>query len=144
MRFSAAAGHKVVATSTASTVGKVSGFVVDPESRQVVALHLKKTDGDADTLLWSALTAFGPDAVTVTGADVLSSADGKVAELGDKHHTLLGKRVLTEDGDAHGKVDDVEFDPETGAITALITENDEIPGARLAGVGSYAVVVRRA
>lgn len=144
MRFSEAKGQKVISTSSATTVGKVDGFVVDPTRQTVVALTLKKTDGAEDTLLWSALTAFGRDAVTVAGADSLTVADERVALLGDKHHTVLGKRVLTEGGDDLGTVSDVEFDATTGGITTLLTKTEEISGRRLHGIGSYAVVVRNA
>ena len=142
MRFSEAKGQKVMSTSTATTIGKVEAFVIDPAGQSVVALTLKKTGGDADTLLWSALSAFGRDAVTVAGADALTVADERVALLGDKHHTVLGKRVLTEGGDDLGAVTDVEFDATTGAVTALLTKTAEIAGSRLHSVGSYAVVVR--
>ena len=37
-------GTKTVSTSSADTVGKVSGFLLDPASRSVVALEFKKTD----------------------------------------------------------------------------------------------------
>ena len=141
MRFSEAKGQKVMSTSSATTVGKVEAFVIDPAAAAVVALTLKKTDGDADTLLWSALSAFGRDVVTVTDADVLTVADERVAMLGDKHHTVLGKRVLTEGGDDLGEVADVEFDSATGAVTTLLTKTEEIAGSRLRGIGSYAVVV---
>lgn len=143
MRFSEARGHKVVSTSSATTVGRVDELLVEPAQRAVVALHLKKTEGDVDTLLWPAMTAFGRDAVTVSGAEALVKADGRIAELAGKPAHLLGKRVLTEDGDEQGKVQDVEFDPETGTLTTLLTDRAEIPGERLSGVGSYAVVVRR-
>lgn len=144
MRFSEAEGHRVLSTSTATTVGKVGALLVDPVERAVVALHLKKTPGDADTLLWPAMTAFGRDAVTVSGDEVFTTAEGRVAELGGKAATLVGKRVLDEGGDELGKVQDVEFDAGSGAITGLLTADDELDGARLLGVGSYAVVVRRA
>ena len=144
MRFSEAKGQKVLSTSSATTVGKVEAFVVDPTERTVVALTLKKTEGDADTLLWSALSAFGRDAVTVTGSDALTVADERVALLGDKHHTVLGKRVLTEGGDDLGNVVDVEFDATTGAVITLLTKTEEIAGRRLHGVGSYAVIVSNA
>lgn len=142
MRFSDAHGRKVVSTASATTVGKVDGYAVDPGSRKVVALHLKKTDGDADTLLWSAMTAFGPDAVTVSGPEAFVKADGDIAALLDKHHKVQGRRVLTEGGDELGKVDDVEFDAETGSVLTLLLKDGEVAGERLLGIGSYAVVVR--
>lgn len=142
MRFSDAKNHKVVSSSSAATVGKVKGFVVDPATRSVVGLRLKKTE-DGDILRWDALTAFGSDAVTVTGPDVIVSEDEQVDALSGKDHAVLGKRVLSTWGDELGEVKDVEFDEATGAVTALLVKgNDDVAGERLVGVGSYAVVVR--
>ncbi|GAB2919246.1 hypothetical protein GCM10027047_16010 [Rhodococcus aerolatus] len=139
--FSDAKGRKVVSTSTADTVGKISEFVVDPSSRSVVAVLCKKTE-DGDTLRWSDITAFGDDAVTVANAGVIGSPDETVGALTGKDHHVLGKRVLTSRGADLGKVKDVEFDHESGAIENLVLDDQSIGGARLLGVGSYAVVVR--
>lgn len=138
--FSQARGLQVVSTSTAATVGKVDGLLVDPVSRRVVALTLKKSAG-GDVLRWSDLTAFGTDAVTVSGEDRLGSADEQLSRLGDKHHHPLGKRVLSADGDELGKLSDVEFDPGSGEVTGLVLDTGPIAGARLLGIGTYAVVV---
>ena len=141
MRFSEATGRQVVTTSTAETVGRVDDFVVDPRRRAVVALSLKRTEG-GDTLLWTDIAAFGADAVTVTSADKIVDAAPAIVALSGKEHRLVGKRVLTADGDDIGIVDDVEFDADTGTITSLLLSSGDVEGARLVGVGSYAVVVR--
>ncbi|WP_375401371.1 PRC-barrel domain-containing protein [uncultured Amnibacterium sp.] len=140
MKFSEAEGHKVVSTSSAETVGRVSEFVVDPASRQVVAVEIKKAER-GDLLAWPDIAAFGADAVTVAGAGAIGAGVGPVTELLGKDHHLRGKRLLTAGGDELGKVTDVEFDPATGAITALLMKKESVDGARLIGVGSYAVVV---
>jgi sporulation protein YlmC with PRC-barrel domain len=142
MRFSDAEGRKVVSTVTAETVGRVSDYVIDPETRTVAALVLKKTSGSDNILPWENLEAFGEDAVMVVDARRLTSASGRVAELSDKRHREHGKRVLSTAGVDLGKVTDVEFDPETAAVTALILDEGTIEGARLLAAGSYAVIVR--
>lgn len=141
MRFSEATGHKVVSTATADTVGRVAGFTVDPQSRAVVALELKKT-ASGRVLRWSDLLAFGADAVTVSGADKITEPDEPITALTGKAHHLVGKRLLSSAGDVLGKVDDVEFDPETGMVTSLLANGAGLDGRRLIGVGSYAVVVQ--
>ncbi|HVX44890.1 MAG TPA: PRC-barrel domain-containing protein, partial [Mycobacteriales bacterium] len=70
-------------------------------------------------------------------------ADGELAVLADKNHRVLGKRVLTDRGDEVGSVSDIEFDPETGAVRALLLGKEEISGERLHAIGSYAVIVQR-
>ncbi len=142
MRFSEAQKQKVVSTSSATTVGRVDGFVVDPVTSRVVALKLKKTPGDADLLAWSALTSFGTDAVTVPDEGVFTSADGEFAELADSDHDVMGKLVLTRTGVELGTVEDVEFDTTDGTVRTVITGRTEIPGAAMTGLGTYALMVR--
>jgi sporulation protein YlmC with PRC-barrel domain len=141
MLFSQAHGRKVVSTTTADTVGRIDGFIVDPAIRAILALQVKKAS-TGSVLLWADMTAFGSDAVTVPGAEHITEPAGAVAELSGKGHQLLGKRVLTTLGDEIGKVDDVEFDADNGTITGLMLKQGQIDGIRLIGVGSYAVVVQ--
>lgn len=141
MLFSDVHGRKVVSTNTADTVGKVDDFVIDPVTRTVAALQIKKAD-DGDTLAWPAITAVGADAITVPDASAITDAQGRVAELTGKDHRAKGKRVLDTAGDEIGKVKDVDFDPATGSITTLRLDDREVPGAALLGIGSYAVVVQ--
>lgn len=143
MLFTQATGRKVVSTSTAETVGQIADFVVDPQSHTVVALTVKKAD-HGDTILWSQISAFGSDAVTVTGAETIIDANSAVAELAGKDRRLLGKRVLTSAGEDLGAVTDVEFDPDSGAIAALTLAGGPVQGNRLIGIGSYAAVVHAA
>lgn len=141
MLFSQANGRKIVSSSNAEKVGKVAGFVVDPRRRRVLAVRVKKSQ-TGDVLRWSDLTAFGTDAVTVSDASMLGSGGDDVAALSDKAHRLVGKRVLSTTGDELGKLGDVDFDPETGALTRLLVKDGpEVPAESLVGVGSYAVVV---
>ncbi|HVL93803.1 MAG TPA: PRC-barrel domain-containing protein, partial [Acidimicrobiales bacterium] len=55
---------------------------------------------------------------------------------------LPGRRVLTERGRELGAVADVEFDPATGAVTAVLVGQTTVAGDRLIGLGSYALVVK--
>lgn len=142
MRFTEARKQKVVSTSSATTVGRVDGFVVDAPAAKVLALKLKKTSGDGDLLRWSDLTAFGRDAVTVPDDGVFTTAEGELATLADKHHDVLGKLVLTDSGLELGEVEDVDFDLSDGTVLTVLTDRQEIPGSRLLAVGSYAVMVR--
>lgn len=145
MLYSDLKGRKLVDTSSADTVGKVDGFLLDPATRSVAALEFKKTDSGS-IVAWSDLTAVGADAVTVAGASVIVAADGTMADLASKDGTVLKKRVLTLAGDDLGSVHDIDLDPETGALVSLILGDKKhqtsVEGSRLLGVGSYAVVVK--
>ena len=142
MLFSDATGRTVLSTGTAETVGTVAGFLVDPVTAQIVALRLKKTHGSGNTVPWTDLTSFGADNVTVTSADVITEATGTVKDLDSKAGQLLGKRLLTDAGTDIGTVNDIEFDPASGAVISLKTSNGPVYGDRLIGCGSYAVIVK--
>jgi sporulation protein YlmC with PRC-barrel domain len=141
LRFSEAMGRKIVSLATAETVGLLGEFVVDPHSHRVVALGVTKSKA-GDTLRWESIESFGPDAITVSDADKIAGADQEAADLSGKAHALVGKRVLVTIGDQIGEVDDVEFDAESGVLTAIYLPGQELEATRLVGVGSYAVVVQ--
>lgn len=133
-------GTKAVSTSTADTVGKVSGFMLDPATRSLVALEFKKTDSGRYTP-WSDLKAVGGDAVTVADDSVITEGNAQIDALADKDHSVIKKRVLATSGDELGKVKDIDFDPETGALNFLVVDKTQVAASRLRGVGSWAVVV---
>ncbi len=140
MLFSEASGRKVVSTSTAETVGQIADFVIDPQSHSLVALTVKKTH-QGNTLLWTRITAFGVDAVTIPAAEVITDANDAVAALSGKDQRLIGKRVLSTAGEDLGSVADVDFDPENGRLITLSLAAGGIAGERLIAIGSYAAVV---
>ena len=142
MLFSEVTGRKVVSTDTATTIGKVADYVVDPRLPGIVALTLAKTPSLGSVLPWAGITAVGTDAVTVPTADAVVLPDPHVTELAAKPHTLLGKRVLSTAGIELGVLRDVDFDPITGRLAALLLDTGPVDATRLVGVGSYAVIVR--
>lgn len=142
MLFSQARKNDVVNTTTATRVARVQGFVVRPGPPRVALLRLGKVSGTGTLLAWDDVQGFGPDAVTVTDDAALRSAQDNLEQRAeDNELEILGKRVLTERGMELGTVTDVDFDPETGAVTTLITTAEAIAGDRLIGLGGYAVVV---
>ena len=145
MRFSEAKGHAVMSTTEAVKVGKLAKLVVDPVSRAVIALKLKKTPDKADLVAWHDLTAFGRDVATVQSAALIGDGhggDGRIAALADKRHDIIGKRLLDTSGVSHGEVKDFDFDLDSGLVTMLLTKSSEVPGERMIGLGSWALVVR--
>ncbi|MBE7190258.1 MAG: PRC-barrel domain-containing protein, partial [Jatrophihabitans endophyticus] len=90
----------------------------------------------------SDIVAFGADAVTVDSADKITKGGDDLAPLLEKRNHLHKKRVLSVLGDELGSVRDIDFDPATGTVASLILDTKaEVPGSRVVGVGSYAVVV---
>ncbi|MDQ4102794.1 MAG: PRC-barrel domain-containing protein [Actinomycetota bacterium] len=142
MLFSQARKRDVVNTATATRVARVDGFVVLPGPTRVALLRLGKVSGAGTLLSWDDVQGFGPDAVTVaTDAVIRPARDAIEQRAEDNDLDILGKRVLSEHGTELGMVTDVDFDPETGAVTTLITKSETIDGQRMIGLGGYAVVV---
>jgi uncharacterized protein YrrD len=142
MLFSQARKRDVVDTATATRIARVDGFVVLPGPARVALLRLGKVSGAGTLLAWDDVQGFGPDAVTVaTDAVIRPARDALEQRAEDNDLEILGKRVLTERGMELGTVADVDFDPDTGSITTLITKTETIAGERLIGLGGYAAVV---
>jgi len=145
MLYSDLKGRKLVDTTSADTVGKVDGFLLDPAGRTVAGLEFKKTD-HGSAVAWEDLASVGADAVTVAGTDVLVDPEGRLADLATKDAQVLKKRVLTDAGEDLGAVHDIDIDPQSGALLELIVgekkQRHSVAGSRLLGVGSYAVVVK--
>lgn len=138
--FRAAAGRKVVSTSSATVLGAVSHLLVHAGERRVCGLVVGK-GRKARIVDWAHLTGFGPDAVMVADEAALrepanddehAAADGKL--------DLVGRRALSELGTELGTVDDVVFDSANGALDHLVVAGQAWAAQALLGSGSYAVV----
>jgi uncharacterized protein YrrD len=140
MRIREARKRPVVNTSTAETVGHVDGFLIEAETARITGLRID-TDGPATILPWDRLAAFGPDAVTVADASALRApADPAEQRRSDPALDPIGKLAIEETGNGLGTVSDVDFDPDSGALRAVITEVYELPADKLLGLGGYAMV----
>ncbi|HUR76070.1 MAG TPA: PRC-barrel domain-containing protein [Sporichthya sp.] len=140
MRITDARNRPVVSTGSAETVGRVEGFLIEAEAARITGLRVQ-ADGSSTVLPWDKVAAFGPDAITVTGADVLREPMDQAEQRRiDPELDPIGKPAIEETGNNLGTVSDVDFDPATGALRAVITEVYELPADKLMGLGTYAMV----
>jgi len=139
MNLSELAGRPVLDLATATNVGKVADFVVDPVTRRIVGFHLANVKGPEYWLSWDAMSALGADALTIDHRDVLTEPPehGRGLRAGK----VIGGRVLTDSGRELHNLADLEIDPDTGRITALIIGDHPMAAEALIGVGRYATVV---
>jgi sporulation protein YlmC with PRC-barrel domain len=139
--FQRAAGRKVLSRASAQELGSVDHLLLDAHRPQITAVIIGKGKR-AQLVDWDHLSGFGPDAVMVRDEGALRPpADDRERAAADGKLELVGKRVLTEKGNELGPVDDVIFDPETGALATLRIGDREVPADCLLGSGSYAIVV---
>ncbi|MCF2129656.1 PRC-barrel domain-containing protein [Strepomyces sp. STD 3.1] len=138
MLFTEVRGLPVVPSAAgAGPLGTVASLTVDIASGTVSHVRYRGGRLRRETVLaWDAVETIGPSAVRVrsTGS----------TEPAVRHHDLLGHRVLTEAGSAHGTVLDAAFDTSTGRVLAVFTTRGEVAPERLLGLGDHALVVRAA
>jgi len=140
--LSEATGRPVVSRASAERIGKLGSVLVDTPAGRLRAVCVV-SGRQTRVVDWEAVVGFGPDAVMVESEDRLREpADDQERLAAAGKLDLAGRRVLDDMGNALGMVSDVELDPHTGQVTALLVQDGAaVPVARLRGVGSYAVVV---
>jgi sporulation protein YlmC with PRC-barrel domain len=139
--FRRSIGRKVVSRASAKELGVVDHLLVDAERRRVAAVIIGPAK-KAQLVDWAEISGFGPDAVMI-------GDEGSLRPPGDEREQaavegtldLIGKRALTERGNELGKLDDVTFDADTGALQDLVIGDRCIPAGALLGAGSYAAVL---
>lgn len=132
-------GRPVLDLATATTVGTVADFVIDPAARRVVGFQLAGIKGSRHWLPWEAMNSLGPDALTVDREDVLGEPpEGARGMRSDK---VIGGRVLTDSGRLLGDLVDVDIDPQNGSLNSLEVDAASMPADALIGIGRYATVV---
>jgi uncharacterized protein YrrD len=139
--FRQANGRKVISRASARGLGAVSHLLVDATSHRIAAIIVGRGKR-ARVVEWGQLSSFGPDAVMV--ADEVSlhpPADDRERAGADGKLEMVGKRAITERGNALGTIDDVTFDARTGELEMLHIGDREVPSGSLLGSGSYAVVL---
>jgi uncharacterized protein YrrD len=132
----------VVSRATAEALGELTHLVVDSSRRHVTAVVVGTGKRHGRLIDWEHVTGFGPDAVMIESQDALRPPrdDHEQAAVEGKLE-LVGKRALSERGNEAGSITDVEFDPESGDIGAVLVGEERIPATDILGLGSYAAVL---
>jgi len=140
-QFTSARGRKVVSRASAEELGNVSHLVVNGEHQRIVAVVVGKRR-QARLIDWHDLSRFGPDAIMVTDEKALREPkDEREQAAASGELELLGRRALSDFGNTLGEVDDVIFDPDTGALETVLVGKDEHAAASLLGAGSFAAIL---
>lgn len=138
-RLSEVAGTKVMSKASAQKMGKVDRVLVDVPPRRVTALQV----GRDQLVDWADVSGVGHDAVVVSSEDRVRTAEDAREEralAGD--FDWKGKLVLSDRGNALGKVVEIELDEISGDLQVVHTTGGALAANRLHALGSYCVVVR--
>ena len=133
MTFRQVRGERVVSSDDAQQLGKLAHLVVDASTHRLTDVAI---GGGKQLVPWTDVVAFGPDAIMV------ASATGLHEPTDDRtQHDLLDRLVLSDLGNDCGTVHDVEFNPETGELLAILTEQGRVESDRMLAIGHYAVII---
>jgi uncharacterized protein YrrD len=142
----------VISTQQGREVGRVKDVLFDPSAHQLLGLVVTATAAADATLFLerSAIKSLGEHAVTVESEDKLGAVTAypRVREILDSGIHLKGAPVLTETGDAVGKVDKILVDEE-GRIASYevargvlgLGKRKEITPSDVISIGQDAIIV---
>jgi len=148
-------GTPVVSLADGSEIGAVDRVYLDPVRKEVVGFTVHRGGffggSVAGLVEVGDVHAFGPDAVTigdaatVHGAFAADARGDDLVELG----SLIGRKVVTDDGVALGSVAGVHFGEESFRLLGLdvsqgpLRDHLEVAGSAVATIGEDLIVVRQ-
>lgn len=141
-RLSQIRGQRVLTVDDAQEVGGVRRLILDAERGAVVAAHIEGSVGSTTLLPWEKVKSIGPDALMVESVRELEEPDRGVRDrIEAGYYDLEGRTVYTEQGDALGTLEDIEFDEQSGRVMRLHVPGHALPLQRFVAVGPDAVIV---
>lgn len=123
----------IVSLSEGQHIGYVKSLVIDARTKSLAALvvDLKGFFKDQRIIPYSKVISVGEDAITIDkGAYVEKSASlPEILSLIKEKLSIIGTRVITQNGKTLGVAEEYYIDPETGRITQI-----QISGGKLEGL----------
>ena len=114
---------KVMDIGSGTTIGSVTGILIDGDKRQVVALEVGGgLLSRPDYLRFGSINSIENDVLTISSSDVLvERGEFKTSRLVGN---LSGHKVFTEDGKYLGTVHAYDVDTKNGELTAITVAMD--------------------
>ncbi|MBE9028370.1 PRC-barrel domain-containing protein [filamentous cyanobacterium LEGE 11480] len=107
-------GTQVITRSNGRRLGVVSQLWVDVDSQEIVAMSLRPSlfYGSTQEMLLTSVRQIG-DVILVENEDVIEEVDT------ERYNSLINCEVITETGEALGKVRGFKFDVDNGKLASL-------------------------
>lgn len=122
----------IVSLSEGQHIGYVKNLVVDAQSKSLAALVIdpKGFFKDQRIIPYNKVVSVGEDAITIDkGTHVEKSASlPEILQLIKERLSIIGTRIITQNGKTLGVVDEYYIDPTNGQITQI-----EISGGKIEG-----------
>jgi len=140
----------IVSLNGGVKVGEVLDLTLDATNVQISAVLVTGHDGSS-VVPYPAVRHIGPDAMTIDDSRIVQAPANHGGIEERRTSTLIGLPVLNQQGTVIGNVDDLEFDEDTGRVTALLIHRggvlgiggtrDKIAASALRGIGPDMVTV---
>jgi uncharacterized protein YrrD len=122
MRIEELKDRPVMSIASGTKLGSVKDLLLDDSYLQIAALVIGGGGvfgGHKQAIAYSSIHGIGPDAVMVSGPDDVQEV-GDGSPLGTAHaFDAIRQEVMSESGVNLGRVVEMEFEPQTGAMTSL-------------------------
>lgn len=140
----------IVSLNGGVKVGEVADLTLDATNILVSAVLLAGHEGGS-VVPYPAVRHIGPDAVTIDDSRIVQAPSDQGGIADRRVSTLTGLPVLNHQGTVIGNVDDLEFDEESGRVTALLihrggvvgigSSHESIAASAIRGIGPQMVTV---
>ena len=146
-------GLAIVDVANGKKLGNADEIVVSPDTGRVLGFVMKSLgvlSPNERIVEMSDIRSIGPDAITVEGDEVARTSEAAAEEFTKartEKRSLMGRKVVTQDGALVGTVTDFTIDEKEARVKALILggglfeKGDAVPADRVVSVGTDVVVV---
>ncbi len=134
-------GKELLNLSDGTMLGKVCGVVLTPDCKVAgLKVRERKLMGSTTTVAFENVKAFGAT-ITLHGVSNVMVQETR---------TVLGKNVITADGNLLGRVQELAFDMETGVVEEIVIQGELmdtmlgghgiLPGSKLVNFGKDVII----
>jgi len=148
------AGLAIIDVRDGRRLGAVNEIVISPDDGKLLGFVMKRGglfSSEEAVVEMADVRSIGPDAITVEGDEVAHTAEAsgaafKEARGGDR--SLVGRKVVTQNGSVVGQISDFVVNEEQGRVTALIVgggmleQGNALQADRIVSVGPDVIIVR--
>ena len=146
-------GLAIVDVANGKKLGSADEIVVSPDTGRLLGFVMKSlgvVTPNERIVEMSDIRSIGPDAITVEGDQVARTSEAVAEEFRQARaskRTLMGRKVVTQDGTVVGTVTDYAIDEKEGRVRTLMLggglfeKGDAIPADRIVSIGGDVVVV---
>lgn len=148
-------GAPILSMQSASSIGQISAFVIDPDSLKIIAFFVSgPLIKNANILVTKSIREYSKYGCVIDSIDELAEKNDvvKVSKIIDLNFNLTGLKVETKKGTKLGKVIDFTVTPDDFAVQQIIVKRPlvksfldpelTIPRSEIVEVTDYKIIVK--